>query len=177
MDKLLREGKELSLHFEKGSILVIKSTSFDLEANGPSPFKIQEENYFDLYNKDGNITLRIGFREGQKKIFCNDRASKSIGDGWGKERSTDLGPMGVDRLKGITISVYAVSSHRYQVLFDLTTVCFFDSRFSGPAEKMAYPPPAGVFGGRTILSNSLRVKQYEIRDLPPEEKQAIESGG
>jgi len=178
MAKHLEKDNTLPLYLATGSVLVIKSTSFDLVANGNSTVFRPGESHLDLYNKDDNITLRIKFRKGQKKIFCNDRASKSIGDGWGKERSTDLGPIddGRSGYRSITISVYTDSSHRYQILFDLTTVCYFNSRFPGPALRMTYSAWGGPFTEETILSNILQVKNYRICDLQPEEKQAIESG-
>jgi hypothetical protein len=173
-EALNRGDKQLPLNISSGRVLILKSTIFNLTGDTKS------ENYLDLDNKTNDTILRITFRKGQKRVFFNDHAFKSIGDGWGKERSADLGPMDVDgwKYRGVTISVHAVSGRgcsglRYQILFDLTTVCYFDSRFSGPVTGLRYTENTWEPG---ILSSSLNVVSYAIWDLQPEERRAIESG-
>jgi hypothetical protein len=166
-------GPKLPVHFSSGSVLRFKSTLLDLSVPG-----VQESNLY-LYNDNGDITLRIILRGGQNKIFCNDYASGCL-FGWGQERSFDLGS-DFNRWPnpGATISVYSSWTDskltRYQILVNLTTVCYFDSRFRGPVEWVSYlEPPAALRSD--ILSNPLRVVCCAISDLQPEERRAIQSG-
>jgi hypothetical protein len=174
---LKSRGDPLSLKFLPGYVLVFKSTRFDLEKD---PGSQSQESHLDLYNVNDDIILRMTFRAGQKKIFCNDRASKSLRDGWGKERSVDLGPLDFERLRGgVTISLRTFWSDdfritRYQILLDLTTLCYFDSRFPGPATQMSYSQRSVL--DRPQLSDPVQVVSYKIEDLQPEERRVIESG-
>ena len=72
----------------------------------------------DLQNEPGDILLRITFRTGKEKIYFQDRAGKSLGDGWGEVQGVRMG----FRADGpVTITVHncstASESNRYQILF------------------------------------------------------------
>jgi hypothetical protein len=176
----LRPGKESPLlNFSAGMIIAFKSTRFDIQAHPSAPSTTRSATHLDLYNKKNDIILRITIRNGQNKVFFNDRADKSLLDGWGQEQSVDLSPVDVERWNrsGVTISVHVPfartrSEERYQILFDLNTVFYFDKRFPEPPRKMGY----SVTTQYHQLSDPLRVFCYELNDLPLVERQAIESG-
>jgi hypothetical protein len=180
----LRPGKEFPLlpllKFSAGMIIAFKSTRFDLHLQlAPTVGATRSATHLDLFNIKNDIILRITIRNGQNKVFFNDRADKSLLDGWGQEQSVDLSPVDVERWKrsGVTISVHdpsprTRSKERYQILFDLTTVFYFDKRFPEPAIKMGY----SVVTEYHQLSDPLKVFCYELDDLPLAERQAIESG-
>jgi len=119
-------------------------------------------------------------RRGQNQVFFNDRAAQSLVDGWGPEKSADLNPVDVERWQrsGVTISVHNCSTtyfgERYQILFDLATVSYFDSRFPGPAINIKYSTAATWF--QLPLSDPLKVRFYQLNTLPLVERQAINSG-
>jgi hypothetical protein len=170
-------GNPLSLNLTPGYILVFKSAFFDLAKES---YNADTESYLDLCNENDDIILRMTFRAGEKKIFCNDRASKSIGDGWGKERSTDLGPLYMEKMKWQSVAIslrnFWTESRipRYQILLDLNTVCYFDSRFPGPVTQMRYSTYRKS-GGKSPLSEQIKVACFKFSDLQPEELRAIES--
>jgi hypothetical protein len=189
MAQYLKPGKELPLrNFSAGMIIAFKSTRFDLNYHQSTPFNPHlsgpttappTATHLDLYNAKNDIVLRITFRNGQDKVFFNDRADKSLLDGWGQEQSVDLNPEDVEkwRRSGVTISVHyslpnSRSNEQYQILFDLTTVFYFDIRFPEPAIKMGY----SVSTQFDQLSDPLKVFCYKFDDLPLVERQAIESG-
>jgi len=62
---------------------------------------------------------------------------------------------------------------RYQILLDLTTVGYFDSRFLGPSRYIGYTEN---LRGESILLHTWEVFRHKILDLQPEEQQAIEPG-
>ena len=179
-------GKEFPLlNSSAGKIIAFKSTRFDLHllphptTNLRATAARSSATHLDLYNIKNDIILRITIRFGQNKVFFNDRADKSLLDGWGQEKSVDLNPVDVERWKrlGVTISVYdpyprAHSKEQYQILFDLTTVFYFDKRFPEPAIKMGYSLTAEY----QHLSVPLKFFCYGLDDLPLVERQAIESG-
>jgi hypothetical protein len=144
------------LDFTEGMVLVLKSNKFNLTPviEGVLLSRIP------LYNSMGDILLEIVFRKGRNMIFVNDRASKAIGKGWGKPKIVDLGPGDVDKWwrSGITISVHHRSTAsgfgRYQILFGLTTICYFDKRFPGGATQVKY------------LSNKLHISCNRYRHFP-----------
>jgi len=175
----LSRGCELLVSLAPGGIVAFKSKIFDLSGPG------WEATHLKLYNQNGEITLRISIRGGQAHF--NDRAAKSLLDGWGEEQSVDLDPVDVDRWKrsGVTISVHDCSTHsseRYQILFNLTTMLNFNKRFPGPATKVVYRTTLGGvkwpihLSWSSHLSHILKVLSYNLNDLPLEEKNAIESG-
>jgi len=131
-------GKGLLLQrFVPGKLIAFKSDAFDLRG------LLDHATNLDLYNDHNDILLRITIRRGHNKVFFNDRANKSLVDGWGQEQSVDLNPVDISRWRrfGVTISVHdcsTQSSERYQILFDLSTVYIFDKRFLGPAIKVVY---------------------------------------
>ena len=174
----LRIGMELPLDLTSGKIIAFKSTKFDLSGS------IEHETHLELYNQNNDILLRIGIRRGYNKVFFNDRADKTLLDGWGSERSVDLNPMDVDtwRESGVTISVHDCSTHSsegYQILFNLTTVFNFDKRFLGPAVKVVYRQELSDYAElwyNPQMSDPLKFFSYKLDDLPLEERKAIESG-
>jgi hypothetical protein len=167
---LYKGGKQLPVYLSPGSVVTFKSTLFDLSVLG------FQTSCLDLYNDIGDIALRITLRGGQNKIFCNDYTS-NLQRGWGKERSADLDVNW--QSQGATISVYYFLTDskltRYQILVNLTTVCYFDSRLRGPLVQLGYLEHPLTL--RSILSNPLRVVCCAMLDLQPEERRAIQSGG
>lgn len=201
----LKPGNELPVRsFSAGMIIACKSTRFDLHHSAPTtaprratkgfdlykptPFELSlsgpttaspSATHLDLYSVKNDIVLRITFRTGQNKVFFNDRADKSLLDGWGQEQSVDLNPVDVEkwRRSGVTISVHhsfppTRSKEQYQILFDLTTVFYFDKRFPEPAIKLRYSVTTYSYQ----LSDPFKVFSYKLDDLPLVERQAIESG-
>jgi len=78
------EKKKLSLDFTSGMVLLLKPTRFPFAMSTLKP----KPTYLDLHNENEDILLRISLDPGMlgrnHKIFCNDRAHKSLGDGWGE---------------------------------------------------------------------------------------------
>ncbi|KIM47249.1 hypothetical protein M413DRAFT_7794 [Hebeloma cylindrosporum] len=182
MSSTLQKGMSLAgINFSEGMIIAFKSTVFDLAKTGLFKGGAQET-YLDLYNGCGDIVLSIMIRRGENKAFFNDRAAKSLVDGWGQTQSVDLSPEDVERWKrgGVTISVHDCSTRsekRYQILFDLTTICFFAKRFPGAVEKVLYDDRfAKTSRSQSQLSDSLKVFFYKLEDLAAEERQVIVSG-
>ena len=179
MSIYLRKGNEQRLNLSEGMIVAFKSTAFDLAQLGVFK-KGAPETYLDLYNGSDDILLSIMIRRGQNKVFFNDRASKSLVGGWGQVESVDLSAMDVERWKhsGVTISVHDCSTRsqqRYQILFDLVTIYYFDKRFPGPATKVTYSDRF-TKSSRCQLSDPLKVFFYDLADLAAEERQTIVSG-
>jgi len=177
MAKILRNGLDLPLNLSPGMIIAFKSTEFDLTTEGALK---KAQATLDLYNKNNDIILRIKVRKGKNKVFFNYFARKSLVDGWGEEKSVDLNPRDIEKWKrsGVTISVHDCSTRpegRYQILFDLITVCYFDKHFHGPVTKAIYRE-SPENNSRPHLSNSLNVVSYLLNDLSPKERQAITSG-
>ena len=181
MATYLEKGKELPLNPATGMIIAFKSEIFDLTSGG------NHETSLELFNVDDDITLRITLRRGQNRVFFTDRAHKSFMGGWGQEQSVDLSPVDVNRWQrlGVTISVHDClnsSPEQYQILFDLTTVYYFNKRFFGPVVKVAYveglPPKKLLFNRRCHpqLSDPLEVCPYMLDDLPVSERLAIRLG-
>ena len=175
----LKKGDELSLNISEGTIIAFKSTVFDLAKLGIFKGDAQET-YLDLYNGSEDILLSIMIRRGQNKVFFNDRAAKSLVDGWGQTKSLDLSPVDVERWRrsGVTISIHDCSTRsvqRYQILFDLITLCYFEKRFPGSATKVIYSDRFAK-SNRCQLSDPLKVFLYTLDDLAAEERQSIVSG-
>ena len=188
MAKDLSSGKELPLRLSPGRIVALNSAKFDLTV--PDDWvSVSPRMDLDLWNISNDLILRITILRGTNKVFFNDRADKSLLDGWGQEQNVELSQEDVDKWQrsGVTISVHDCSTHskeQYQILFDLTTVCFFDKRFPGPPIKIEYsvqrsPDDTNDSGkpAHGILSDPLKVLTYNVDDLPLVEKQAINSGG
>ena len=145
MDTDLSAGKELPLNgFSSGMIIALKSAKFDLTVPPDNDWvSVSPRMDLDLWNVNNDIILCITILRGKNKVFFNDRADKSLLDGWGQEKSVELSPVDVDRWQrsGVTISVHDCSTsskEQYQILFDLTTMCHFDKRFPGPPIKIEY---------------------------------------
>ena len=191
MDTDLSTGEELPLNgFSPGMIIALKSAKFDLMAPDDNDgASVSPRMDLDLWNINNDIILRITILRGTNKVFFNDRADKSLLDGWGQEQSVELSREDVDKwqLSGVTISVHDCSTpskEQYQILFDLTTMCFFNKRFPGPPIKIEYstqqsPDDTSDSGklAHGILSNPLKVFTHNVDDLPLVEKQAVKSGG
>ena len=188
MAKDLTAERELPLSFSPGTIIALKSAKFDLTVPRNNDWaSVSPRMDLNLYNIDNDIILRITILRGTNKVFFNDRANKSLLDGWRQEKSVELRQEDVDRWQrsGVTISVYNRSNpskEQYQILFDLTTIYHFDKYFPGPAIKINYsaqrsPDDTNDSGIPTygILSNPLKVSTYKIDDLPFMEQQALNS--
>jgi len=177
MDTILRKNVDLPLNLSPGMIIAFKSTEFDLTTEGPLK---KAQATLDLYNKNNDIILRIKIQKGKNKAFFNYFARQSLVDGWGEEKSVDLNRGDIEkwRRSGVTISVHDCSTHpkgRYQILFDLITMCYFDKHFPGPVVKAIYRE-SPENNSRPHLSSSLKVVSYLLSDLSPKERQAIKCG-
>jgi hypothetical protein len=187
MPKNLRAGREVFFNFKPGMVIALKSTQFKWRDSFSSFLGSAERTPrmdLDLCNIKDDIILRITFLKGQNKVFFNDRAHKSLLDGWGEEKSVKLSRGDVDRWErsGVTISVHDCSTpskEQYQILFDITTVYYFEKRFPGRPIMIRYSPDLTDSTGEpspSILSDPLEMITYNLDDLPPMEKQAIRSG-
>ena len=186
----LSTGKELPLDgFSPGMIIALKSAKLDLTVPSDNDqVSVSPRMDLDLRNIDNDIILRITILRGINKVFFNDHANKSLLDGWGQEQSVELSQVDVDRWRrsGVTISVHDCSTHskeQYQILFDLTTMCFFDKRFPGSPITIKYSVQRSPDGtsdsgipAHGVLSDPLKVFTYNVDDLPLVEKQAVKSG-
>jgi hypothetical protein len=190
MAKDLSAGKDLPLRLVPGRIVALKSAKFDLTVPSDNDWaSVSPRMDLDLWNINNDLILRITILRGRNKVFFNDRADKSLLDGWGQEKSVELSQVDVDKWQrsGVTISVHdcsTASKEQYQILFDLTTMCRFDKRFPGPAIMIHYSAQKSPDGtsdsgipAQGILSDPLKVLTYKLDDLPPVEKQALNSGG
>ena len=114
MQDLQKGGELLPAYLSSGSMVAFKSTLFNLREGSARQWSC-----LGLFSKNGDIILWIIFKKGQKKKFLNDCRSKSLLDGWGKERSADL-DVNVLRYQGTTIAVYNFLADfritRYQIL-------------------------------------------------------------
>jgi hypothetical protein len=187
----LSAGNELPLDdLSPGMIVALKSAKLDLTVPSDKGWaSVSPRMDLDLCNIDNDIILRITILRGTNKVFFNDHANKSLLDGWGQEKSVELSQEDVDRWQrsGVTISVHdcsTPSNEQYQILFDLTTIYYFDKRFPGSPIKIEYsaqrsPDDTSDSGipAHGILSDSLKVFTYNVDDLPLMEKQAVKSGG
>lgn len=176
MATILSTGRGgISVNFSTGMVIAFKSTRFDIAGKLGA-----KEVHLDLCNKDKDTIFRMTIRRGKNQVFFNDRAAQSLVDGWGPEKSVDLNPVDVERWQrsGVTISVHncstTYSGERYQILFDLATVSYFDSRFLGPAINIKYSTAATWF--QLPLSDPLKVCFYQLNTLPFVERQAIKYG-
>ena len=189
MAKDLSTGKKLRLSLSPGRIVTLKSAKLDLTVPRNNDWaSVSPRMDLDLWNINNDIILRITILRGTNRVFFNDRADKSLLDGWGQEKSVELSQVDVDKWQrsGVTISIYdcsTLSNERYQILFDLITMYHFDKRFPGPPIKIEYSAQrsphdtsdSGITHG--ILSNPLKVLTCNRDDLPLVEKQALNSGG
>jgi hypothetical protein len=186
----LSAGKKLPLiGFSPGMIIALKSAKLDLTVPSDNDWaSVSPRMDLNLWNINNDIILRITILRGTNKVFFNDHANKSLLDGWGQEKSVELSQVDVDRWRqsGVTISVHdcsTASKEQYQILFDLTTIYYFDKRFSGPTIRIEYssqrsPDDTSDSGipAHGILSDPLKVFTYKLDDLPLVEKQALNSG-
>ena len=179
MTTKLERGVDLPVNLSAGMIIAFKSRRFDLTTTGGG-LKRGSQAILNLYNESNDIVLCISIRRGKNKVFFNDFARKSLVDGWGQEQSVDLSPTDIEKWQrsGVTISVHDCSTgfeQRYQIMFDLTTMCYFDKQFPGPAIKVLYRE-SPVDTSRPHLSDPMKVVVHLLKDLPPKERQAIVSG-
>ena len=190
MSKYLRAGNELPLNLSPGMVVALKSTRFGRAGNNSNPSSPHgTRTNLDLRNVNNDILLRITLLASKNEVVFNDRADISLLDGWGEAQSVKLSQVDVDRWMrlGFTISVHDCSTpskDQYQILFDLTTIYYFDKRFPGPAINIIHSTqlPTGWDGHLyessdwSLLSDPLEVFIYNLDDLPHMEKQAIKSG-
>jgi len=189
MDRDLSAGKNLRLSgFSPGMIIALKSAKFDLTVPSDNDWaSVSPRMDLDLCNINNDIVLCITILRGTNKVFFNDRADKSLLDGWGQEISVELSQEDVDRWQrsGVTISVHNCSTpskEQYHILFDLTTMYHFDKRLPGPPIKVDYsarrsPHDTSDSGipAHGILSNPLKVLICNLDDLPLMERQTLNS--
>jgi hypothetical protein len=164
MPKVLERNQRIPLDFPSGTILALEPTTV---SKAPASFEFS----LSLENDKDDILLMMWFFTGFIRV--NDRASRSLGDGWGEPRKVDITQ--VD-LKGRSLLAVKVSIHhyridsafeRYQILFDGITITHFEKRFPGPATQIVYwvgtngGPPSWVFD------------VCEINELLPEERLAL----
>jgi len=181
MASILAKGRVIPLDFMSGMILVLKPTQ--------SPFAISSSEtmstlkpkpiHLDLYSQNGDILLRITFDPGMlgrnHKIFCNERARKSLGDGWGEEQKVDVDKSfdaWNDSQFKISVHHYSTDSEfgRYQILLGKTTVCHFDKHIPGRATKLTYT------GNMSLGPDSWNLSLYLKSDLQPDERRLLGSG-
>ena len=136
MASILAKGKKISLEFTSGMVLVLKPVQFPFTVSPSAAMSTLKPKpiHLDLYNKYGDILLRMTFDPGMlgrnHKIICNDRARKSLGDGWGQAQKVDV-DKSFDQSQ-FTISVHHDSEFgRYQILLDKSTICHFDKCLPG----------------------------------------------
>ena len=192
MAKDLSAGEELPLRLSPGKIVALKSAKFDLTAPHDNDWvSVSPRMDLDMWNINNDIILRISILKGKNKVFFNDRADKSLLDGWGEEKCVELSQEDVDKWQrsGVTISVHdcsTASNEQYQILFDLTTMCHFDKRFPGPPIKIEYSAQRSpndtsdsgkLVNAHGILSDPLKVLTCNLEDLSLVEKLAVKSGG
>jgi hypothetical protein len=180
----LQRGGEIPLNLSAGMIIAFRSSRFDLTTGAFKLFqsKGKAQATLDLYNANDDIILRIKIRRGKKKVFLNDFAQTTgLADGWwGPERSVDLSSANIEKWQrsGVTISVHNCSTRskqQYQILFDLTTVGYFDKQFPGPAIKAIYQE-ALEDTSLPLLSDPLNVTTYLLNDLSPNERKSVVYG-
>ena len=165
--EVLQSGQR-GLAFPPGSILALEPTPL---AKPPANFEFALE----LYNRNGDTLLSILFST--QWIVFNDRACRSLGDGWGEPRKVDITQ--VD-LKGRSLIAVKVSIHhyltddtdfgRYQILFNGITITHFEKIFPGSATEISYwvgtlgGPPSWVFD------------VFRMNDLLPQDRLALGPG-
>jgi hypothetical protein len=170
MATVLKRGKKIPLNFPSGTILALKPTPL---AKAPASLSFA----ISLHNEKGDTLLSIWFSSGH--IIFNDRARRSLGDGWGKKYKVDMTHMDLKgrSLLEVTVSIYHYLTDsefgRYQILFNGITIAHFQTRFRGPATWVDYwvgdqSPPRGP--------PSWNVDVYQIDDLLPEERLALAPG-
>ena len=166
MATILRSGQRIPLNFTPGNILALKPS---LLAKPPASFEFA----LGLHNTKDDILLGILFST--TCITFQDRARRSLGDGWGKAHKVNMAHMD---LKGRSLLAVKVSIHhyltdskfgRYQILFNGITIAHFKKRFPGPATKI-------VYWVGTLGPPSWDVDVYQVDDLLPEERLALGLG-
>jgi hypothetical protein len=167
MATVLERGKNLPLNFTSGTILALKPTP-------PAKALANFEFALCLYSEKGDMLLGIWFFP--RSILFQDRAHKSLGNGWGEPHEADM--TNVD-LKDLSVLDVKVSIHhyltdsefgRYQILLNGKTIVHFERRCPGPATQIWYV--VGTGGGPP----SWDVDIYQIDDLLPEEQLALGPG-
>ncbi|KIM47202.1 hypothetical protein M413DRAFT_23445 [Hebeloma cylindrosporum] len=175
MDDTLEVGGSIRLKspLTKGMILALKSRRLDLSApkhKSTDPMKLQ------LWNKAGEIVLQILIYSKENMVSFNSRTQVSLLDGWGERETIFHIATSFQSTSRFTISVHDCGD-KYQILFNLTTVHFFQKRFSinSSATKVTYRQGSGN-DSPTTLSPSLQVSVYSSDALPTVEKKAIQLG-
>jgi hypothetical protein len=127
------KNKKKTLNFTLGTILVLKpvpkaSTTFN------------QLDVLDLFNNVGDILLHISFSS--TRITLNDRARRSLGDGWGETQVVDLYDWKGRSSNRVPVSIYHYFAdseiERYQFLLDGITMYHFDKHCPGPATEIVY---------------------------------------
>jgi len=172
MAAILELGESIPLKppLRKGMVLAFKSQRLDLTPSDKvDPTRLQ------LWNKANEVVLQILISRRQDAVSFNARTPVSLLDGWGEtEKISNIASSWKSTSK-FTISVYDCGD-KYQILFNLTPVHYFQKRFSinSSAVKASYRQGWDDNLAAT-LSQSLKVFLYDWNSLPTSEKLAIQS--
>lgn len=175
MSDTLEVGESIHLQtpLTKGMVLAFKSRRLDLTA---PKYESMDPTRLQLWNKAGEIILQISIYTKRNEVSFNSRTLVSLLDGWGERETIHNVATSFQSPSRFTISVHDCGD-KYQIIFNLTTVHFFQKRFSinSKATKVAYRQGSD-YHSATTLSPSLQVSVYNSDSLPNWEKKAIQLG-
>jgi Galactoside-binding lectin len=134
---------QLGSTFKPGSIAIIRSSKL---AFSPTQDKVG----FSFTNEKGDIVLRIGIRPREDAVVFNTKPADSD---WGSEERVAFS--GKFKNANPSITVYD-HGDRFQVLFDGSTVIYFNKRLEGDVTAIAYD----VYGQEHALSDPLTVDVF-----------------
>jgi len=174
MDAKPELGRTIPLQtpLQKGLVLAFKSQRLDPTPSEPEPMTLQ------LWNEENDITLQISIHKGGNEASFNARKQLSLLDGWGKDEKITNVANDWPSTSRFTISVHDCGD-KYQILFNLTTVHYFQKRFSinSVVANVTYREGLDKQRAAVTLSQSLSVSVYDLNSLPSEEKLAVQMGG
>jgi len=168
----LGESIYLKTPLSKGMVLAFKSRRLDLT---PPKIESMDPTRLQLWNKAGEIVLQISIFCKRNEVSFNSRTLVSLLDGWGGRETIRNIATSFQSTSQFTISVHDCGDE-YQILFNLTTVHFFQKRFSVNSRVTKVTYRQGSDYSATTLSPSLRVLLYDPDSLPTTEKIALRSG-
>jgi len=158
----------------RGMVLAFKFGRLDLTT--PKSESVADPTMLQLWNEAGDIVLQVEIYTKRNEVAFNSHAQMSLLDGWGERETVHNIATSFQSTSRFTISVQDCGD-TYQVLFNLTTIHFFQKRISinSPATKVSYQQGSDSHS-TTALSPSLQVIVYNVDSLPTEEKKAIRLG-
>jgi hypothetical protein len=172
MDAKLGLGETIPLQtpLQKGMVLAFKSQGLDLTLSDSEP------TILELWNNENNVVLQVVIKRRRDEAVFNARTQLSLLDGWGKSEKITNIAKSRPSISRFTISVHDCGD-KYQILFNLTTMHYFQKRFSinSTATKVTYRQELDGRHAKT-LSQTLSVSVYNLNSLPPEEKLAVQTG-